>query len=284
MSPAQLQDHFLQLGLTADEAADLLSVSPRTVQRWQHGIQEVPGPAEQTLRAWLGSHERGVAWRPNEVAMDNSEKLAIARVNAVGLEDLLRRVDARGGPAAPWAVDLERCRATLGPLQVTFYKLRDGGFAPQSYRRSDELGTDLQRDWPLIEDAFACIADAFAKQGTPMRTRLAFTGASLDKGKVALWDMSLTPPVVAVISCQVLRDVLRAPRELTDAECRLHVRINLDAVTRLAEELFAEGRASLRDSDVAIRVIEIGAADLKSLSERFFFLGNLDTKLSWAWR
>ena len=40
------------LGLTQIEAAQLLGVTPRTVRRWLEG-DELPGPAEQALRAWL---------------------------------------------------------------------------------------------------------------------------------------------------------------------------------------------------------------------------------------
>ena len=169
MTCSQLLDHLTDLGLTQVEAARLLSVSARTVRRWAEGSQNIPGPAEMAMRAWLQLHRRGLAWRPDSEAilMDDPEMIARHRQHALDLDTLLRRVDARGGPAAPWQVNLERGLATLGSLTVSFYKLQNGGFAPQSYRRLDDQAMDQQRDWPLIEDACACIARKLAGQGIP---------------------------------------------------------------------------------------------------------------------
>ena len=268
MSAADLQFHFLQLGLVPDEAAQLLSVSPRTVQRWGHGLQEIPGPAEQSLRAWLRLHERGLAWRPDGEAIATGDDAMIARhrEHSVELDELLKRVDSRGGPAAPWQVDLERGRAMLGPLQVSFYKLRNGGFSPQSYRRTDGP-VDMQRDWPLIEDAYACIARAFAAQGQPPRTRFAFVGPSLENGRLALWDLSLTPPVVAVMSCQTLRDAFGLAAKITDAKCRLLAERNKELLGEVAETLFAAERYAVKE--YGIRVLDLGAQDLHAVTDRF---------------
>ncbi len=73
---------------------------------------------------------------------------------------MLEKVKKRGGPAAPWVVDWHKGKATLGALEVTFYKLTSGGFSPQSYIRRDEIEPNVQRDGHLIEDALACIAKA----------------------------------------------------------------------------------------------------------------------------
>jgi hypothetical protein len=267
MSNIEFQDHLAQLGLTQIEAAQLLSMSPRAVRRWGDGSQEIPGPAEQALRAWLRLHHRALAWKPNEVTVADDDEATIARhrEHAMGLDNLLQKVKARGGPAAPWQVDLERCRATLGPLQVSFYKLCNGGFSPQSYRRADGP-TDLQRDWPLIEDAYACIAQAFSSLGSPLRTRFAFIGPSLDKGRIALWDLSLTPPVVAVIPCQTIRNVLQSFREASDARCRLLALNNKDLLCEIAEMLFDKQRFEAKE--FGIRVIEIQERDLQSIASR----------------
>lgn len=284
MTTADLQFHFLQLGLTTDEAAQLLSVSPRTVQRWQHGIQEVPGPAEQALRAWMGLHERGLAWRPDEVSLTvgDAEQIAIARTHAVELDALLKRVEARSGPSsAPWTVDLERGRAILGSLEVSFYRLKNGGFAPQSYRRSDEHGTDLRRDWHLIEDAYACIARAFAKQGQPLRQRLAFMGPSLDKGTLFLWETSLTPPVVAKLDCQTLRAALGLDPQVSDEKCRLLADRNKDVLSEIAEAMFAAQRFEV--GALGIRVLSVGCDDLKPVAARFA-RGVLDIEAQWGVR
>src|ERR1700722_7999386 len=55
MSKPELAAHMDQLHLTQAEAAHLLSVNARTVRRWIENPAEMPGPAEQTLRAWLPS-------------------------------------------------------------------------------------------------------------------------------------------------------------------------------------------------------------------------------------
>jgi len=154
-----------RLGLSQAEAARLLSVDARTVRRWAEKPAEMPGPAEQALRAWCALHRFGLPWSPDSVdlAQQDPEQIAKHRQHAIDLDALLTKVAERGGPAAPWQVDLNQCRAKLGPLEVSFYRLSNGGFSPQSYRRKDGPA-DLQRDWPLIEDACAHIAQAISHQ------------------------------------------------------------------------------------------------------------------------
>jgi hypothetical protein len=163
MSSLELSSHLNQLGLTQAEAARLLSVNVRTVRRWVEDPSDMPGPAEQALRAWFRLHRLGLAWRPDGLPLgeDETEEMAdqIARYrrHAMELDSMLQRVEARGGPAAPWNVDLEAKVATLGPMRVGFYRLANGGFSPSTYRRTD-ADPDLVRDALLLEDAYACIA------------------------------------------------------------------------------------------------------------------------------
>lgn len=159
-----------QLDLTFAEAAQLLSVSPRTVRRWAEQPAEIPGPAVQAISAWIRLQNKGLAWRPDAIDIgesdeDLAETIAAHRQHVIELDDLLQRVDDRGGPVAPWVVDLERNRADLESISIGFYRLRNGGFSPAVYRRSDQATNDIQRDWPLIEDGFACIAKAIADEG-----------------------------------------------------------------------------------------------------------------------
>ena len=93
-----------------------------------------------------------------------AEQIALYRQHAINLASLIQKVQTRGGPAAPWRVDLKKRQATLGPVRVSFYPLGNGGFSPASYSRSDNF-PDLERDWTLLEDAFACISNAIAKAG-----------------------------------------------------------------------------------------------------------------------
>jgi hypothetical protein len=90
------------------------------------------------------------------------EQIALHRNHTIDLANLLNKVSERGGPAAPWVVNLDKGKATLESLEVTFYKLKSGGFSPQSYKRRDNIEPDVKRDRHLIEDAFACIAKAIA--------------------------------------------------------------------------------------------------------------------------
>ena len=171
MTRTEFQTCLNRLGLSQTEAARLLSVSPRTVRRWAEKPPEIPGPAEQALRAWMQLHRLGLPWRPDGVAIGQidpeqvAEQIAIYREHLIGFAKLLRKVDDRGGPAAPWHVNLKKRQATLGPIRVSFYSLRDGGFSPQSYSRNDG-DPDLERDQTLLEDAYACIANAIAKAGS----------------------------------------------------------------------------------------------------------------------
>lgn len=164
MAHLDLTETLNSLGLSQVAAARLLSVDPRTVRRWVENPTEISGPAEQALRAWHRLHEYGLPWSPDGVDLIESdpEQVARHRLHTLELDELLAKVKKRGGPAAPWVVDLDKCKATLGALEVTFYRLPSGGFSPQSYKRRDDIKPNVERDWSLIEDAFACIAKAIA--------------------------------------------------------------------------------------------------------------------------
>ena len=161
-----------ELKLSQSEAARLLSVDARTFRRWVEDPAAMPGPAEQALKAWLTLHRHCLPWAPGSIDFVEQDPRQIAehRAHSIGLEALLKKVEQRGGPAAPWEIDFERCYATLGPMQVSFYRLPNGGFSPQSYQRSD-LPADLHRDWPLIEDAFAHISRAIARQRGKLKNK-----------------------------------------------------------------------------------------------------------------
>ena len=117
----------------------------------------MPGPAEQALRAWYRLDRLGLAWRPDGLPLGEDEidematQIALYRRHTIDLDALLRIVAARGGPAAPWDVDLEARVATLGPMRVGFYRLPNGGFSPSTYRRSD-TSPDLKRDAHLLQE------------------------------------------------------------------------------------------------------------------------------------
>jgi hypothetical protein len=163
MSKAELRLTLARLELRPADAAQLLGVTARTIRRWLEG-EDVAGPAEQALRAWIRLHDRNLPWRPDEesVVRDDQDQIARHRAHAIRLDEILARVEARGGPRLPWSVDRGRQIATLGPMELSYYKLASGSFSLANYRRKDgEL--DIERDWEAIEDAAACIAEAMKK-------------------------------------------------------------------------------------------------------------------------
>lgn len=182
MTKKELQHCLERLGLSDGEAALLLSVDRRTVRRWRANPAEIPGPAKQALRAWVRLDERGLAWRPDSVAIGEDNPVDLARAiveyrnHAIKLDSLLNRVKVRGGPAAPWVVDLAKRRADLGALSITFYPTANGGFSPQGYTRRD-IPPDIKRDWHLIEDGFAAVAEAVAKAGVHWSERTSKNGS-----------------------------------------------------------------------------------------------------------
>jgi hypothetical protein len=162
MTISEFKDCLTSLALSQTEAARLLSVSPRTVRRWAEIPHQIPGPVEQALRAWLHLGRLGLAWRPDVVAVgeeDIAKQIERYREHAIELDSLLQRVKARGGPANSWNIDLKRCQAQLGPLRVSFHRLRNGGFSPSFY--SGPL-----HETTLLEDAYFCIAEAIASEGS----------------------------------------------------------------------------------------------------------------------
>jgi hypothetical protein len=272
LNSSEFRHHLQQLGLTQAEAAELLSVALRTVRRWADETNgEIPGPAAEALRAWLALHRQGIPWKPG---CPDDTQIARYRAHAVELHALLQRVARRGGPAAPWKVDLERSRATLGPIQLTFYTLANGGFSPGYYSRSDG-NTNLKRDWPLIEDAFACIAQAFKdREGAPF-----IFAVSLQNAFVLLWDVQKVPTTVVKIACSAIRSALTKREPISDEQCRLLIESNKEVVGELAHALYAANRYVVRDDGITL--IEILEADLASVLARFS-LGVLEATLYWV--
>jgi hypothetical protein len=169
MTNEEFCDFLLMLGLTNDEIAEQLDVDTKTIRRWKRGDVAVPARVQEALRAWEHLESMGLPWRVGEEligicdASEVREQIARYRESSIGLSDILKRVEKRGGPAAPWEVDLERKSAQLGPIQVRFYRLVNGGFSPATYRRRDDQST-MERDKYLLEDAYACIAAAIAEE------------------------------------------------------------------------------------------------------------------------
>ncbi len=133
MSSSEFCKTLTRLALSEAEASRLMSVNPRSVRRWSEGSTEVPGPVEQALRAWLRLEEFGLVWRPDGVPIWDVDQAARFRSHAIELDALIQKVKKRGGPAAPWKVDLANRTAILGPVEVHFHVLANENFSPFCY-------------------------------------------------------------------------------------------------------------------------------------------------------
>jgi len=156
-----------RLGLSQLEAARLLGVKSRTIQRWVSGSPAVGRPAAEALRAWCCLAEHGLAWRPDSEAIEIEDLAAIGkqRQQALGLKAMIERVAARGGSTKRWRINLRRRRAKAGSIAVTFNILANGGFSPASYRRLDGI-PDRARDQLHIEEAIVAFAEAVLAAGS----------------------------------------------------------------------------------------------------------------------
>lgn len=172
MNKISLAGCLKQLDLSNEEAAHLLSVDIRTIKRWLDGADEkIPGPVDQAIYAWLRLQHYGIPWKPHEISYGENQpdfwdQVVLFRKYAVQVSDILKRVEEKGGPSAPWEVNLRSRIATLGPLRISFDRLSNDNFSIAMYSRSDRRA-DLDRDRHLIEDAFACIAEKLAIDGWP---------------------------------------------------------------------------------------------------------------------
>ena len=163
MTTQELASHLSALQLSQAEAAQLLSISPRTLRRWLEG-EDIPGPAEAAFRAWAKLEKLRLPWKPDSVSIFHDDQDQIQRIRSYDQElvAMLDRVNKRGGAKDLWLVDIKNGTAGLGPVKVSFYKLMNGNFSLNIYTRKD-IAPDRDRDMTLIEDAAFCIANAFSK-------------------------------------------------------------------------------------------------------------------------
>jgi hypothetical protein len=152
-----------ELRLTESQLAQFLSVNIRSVRRWIKYPYKITGPARNVILAWVRLNRLGMAWRPDEINVLNdhqideiAEKIKFYRLDSLKLDKILIKVKERGGPSAPWNIDIDKKVAILGPLRIDFHLLTNGIFCPVSYSRSD-CEPDLLRDQILIEDAYFLI-------------------------------------------------------------------------------------------------------------------------------
>ena len=273
MNAIELRLHLDSLGLTQAEFAQLQGANVRTVRRWLDGEGPgIPGAVANSLRAWQRLQHAGLPWRPEDALLEAGDAAGLAahRFHALDLDAVLERVRQRGGPASPWDVDLDRQRATLGAVRLTFYKLPNGGFAPQSYRRLDGLPPDLVRDRVLLEDGYACIARALVRAGKSARPALRLGPAGIvDGALLVMWEQRPFPTVVVIIPVSVARAVLG--QSANAAELREFANRNREKLAALAQALVDE-RAGVVNG-LGARELRLDEALLRRAQPRRFLLG-----------
>jgi len=164
MNAQEFRGSLARLGLSQAEAARLLGVKLRTVQRWAAGRPLVGEPAAQALRAWRRLAEQGIAWRPDSDPVEVEDPVAVAehRRATLGLAVLLHPVSGQRGWRRRWRINIERHRATSPAMVVHFNRLADGSFLPASYRRLGGPG-EAPGDRLLLEEATAAFLEAAAR-------------------------------------------------------------------------------------------------------------------------
>ena len=144
------------------------------------------GPAVQAIRAWIRLRDRHLPWQPDAVSIvrDDQDQIELQRFHAINFDAILSRVEKRGGPRLSWEVDWDKGEATLGPAEVGFYKLLNGGFSLSTYHRSDGF-PDVDRDAELIEDAVYCIAQTLKKRDPQFGPVALIAHDGPSKGRIA---------------------------------------------------------------------------------------------------
>jgi hypothetical protein len=154
------------------EFARLLDVDIRTIKRWVSGQSDVPGPVKTTLMAWQRLSKLGMPWRPDAFDIWNPQPGQLTKLLTHNLElsEVLRKVQQCGGPKLPWGIDLCRGKARLNGVFVSFYRLPNDSFSPQSYwldpANKDYDPKNIQE---ILDDAFGAISNAISANNNDHR-------------------------------------------------------------------------------------------------------------------
>lgn len=166
MNKLELNKGLTFLGISHEELPKMLSISARTAYRWITAKEEIPSTMAATVNAWILLKRAGLPWKPSEWPKNENwiqdQVIDIQRL-AKNQKNIIAKIEENGGPSCPWEVNVKECIATLGPIRLSFYLLKNGSFTPAFYSRSDKE-TNIERDFEMLEDAIYCINDSIEKQ------------------------------------------------------------------------------------------------------------------------
>jgi len=178
LSKQEFLDYLSQLQLSPVEAAQLLSVTPRTVHRWLENPHEISGSAAQALRAWISLKNYNLPWRPDCINLpwrpdcinlpwlseaEVADQIAQYRNHHVFVSEVIEKVKKRGSLLLPWQIDLDRGSVKLEKtIEVFFGKLHGKNLSLFGYRRIDNQSADIEHNQYLIEEAIFAIHEKLA--------------------------------------------------------------------------------------------------------------------------
>lgn len=111
-----------KLKLSQIEAARLLSVTPRTINRWVSNPHEISGPAEQALKGWLRLQHYNLPWRPDmeDIISDEHDSILINSIKNTHCDITDNKLKGMNFMDLPWQVDFVRQIAVLETWKVYF--------------------------------------------------------------------------------------------------------------------------------------------------------------------
>lgn len=108
ISGSEIESHRRVAGLSQAALAELLGVSAPTVNRWEKGDQDIPGPADKLLRMLIRG-EMPLDLPTAELGSQVREDIGAVEMTVEAFEECLRRSREAGfGSVTEWIADLVR--------------------------------------------------------------------------------------------------------------------------------------------------------------------------------
>ncbi len=129
----ELQIWLDELNLTQIEAAKLLGITARTMNRWMSNSEEMTEPAKLAFKAWITLKDHNLPWQPDvtDICGDVSSEIGKLRNKSMGIKDILDL------PALmlPWQINMRSKIVTLETVHLSFALIPDDeiGFVPINF-------------------------------------------------------------------------------------------------------------------------------------------------------